>query len=238
MARLRLPVLSAAAQRTVARAAAQIEREPLLVTAGSAARPAGPCPGERFSLNRAIGPRTAARGFVTAPVIHRVSSARTWAVASARSPRPSSTRCCSAATRSSATTAQLLQQTLPDGSGGDRLPARSRPGGRQRHPRRDPHPHRRHRHRNHGELLRRPGRPPGVGRRAAHPGHPAARWDHRVRRGPKLPRGTQLVEPAFTGCDVEVVRVITQPGRPTRRERFFTRYRSANPKVIRGTAAG
>jgi vancomycin resistance protein YoaR len=55
---------------------------------------------------------------------------------------------------------------------------------------------------------------------------------------PKLPRGTQIVEPAFTGYDVEVFRVITEPGKPTRRERFFTRYNSANPKVIRGTGGG
>ena len=55
---------------------------------------------------------------------------------------------------------------------------------------------------------------------------------------PNLPRGTELVEPAFTGYDVEVFRVITQPGRPTRRERFFTRYKQANPKVIRGTGEG
>jgi len=55
---------------------------------------------------------------------------------------------------------------------------------------------------------------------------------------PKLPRGTQIVEPGFTGYDVEVYRVITEPGKPTRRERFFTRYKSANPKVIRGTGSG
>jgi vancomycin resistance protein YoaR len=55
---------------------------------------------------------------------------------------------------------------------------------------------------------------------------------------PNLPRGTELVEPAFTGYDVEVFRVITQPGKPTRRERFFTRYKHANPKVIRGTGGG
>jgi len=55
---------------------------------------------------------------------------------------------------------------------------------------------------------------------------------------PKLPRGTQIVEPAFTGYDVEVFRIITEPGKPTRRERFFTRYNSANPKVIRGTGGG
>jgi len=55
---------------------------------------------------------------------------------------------------------------------------------------------------------------------------------------PKLPRGTQIVEPAFTGYDVEVFRVITEPGKPTRQERFFTRYNSANPKVIRGTGGG
>ena len=55
---------------------------------------------------------------------------------------------------------------------------------------------------------------------------------------PKLPRGTQIVEPAFTGYDVEVFRIISEPGKPTRRERFFTRYNSANPKVIRGTGGG
>jgi vancomycin resistance protein YoaR len=55
---------------------------------------------------------------------------------------------------------------------------------------------------------------------------------------PKLPRGTEIVELAFTGYDVEVFRVITEPGKPTRRERFFTRYNSANPKVIRGTGGG
>jgi vancomycin resistance protein YoaR len=55
---------------------------------------------------------------------------------------------------------------------------------------------------------------------------------------PKLPRGTELVEPAFTGYDVEVFRVITEPGKPARRERFFTRYKHANPKVIRGTGGG
>jgi vancomycin resistance protein YoaR len=55
---------------------------------------------------------------------------------------------------------------------------------------------------------------------------------------PKLPRGTELVEPAFTGYDVEVFRIITEPGKPTRRERYFTRYKHANPKVIRGTGGG
>jgi vancomycin resistance protein YoaR len=55
---------------------------------------------------------------------------------------------------------------------------------------------------------------------------------------PKLPRGTQIVEPAFTGYDVEVFRVITEPGKPTRRERYFTRYKNANRKVIRGTGGG
>jgi hypothetical protein len=55
---------------------------------------------------------------------------------------------------------------------------------------------------------------------------------------PKLPSGTQLVEPAFTGYDVEVFRGITEPGKLTRRARFFTRYNSANAKVIRGTGGG
>jgi vancomycin resistance protein YoaR len=52
---------------------------------------------------------------------------------------------------------------------------------------------------------------------------------------PELPAGTVITEPAFTGYDVEVFRVIQTPGQPVRRERFFTRYKSANPTVIRGT---
>lgn len=52
---------------------------------------------------------------------------------------------------------------------------------------------------------------------------------------PELPRGTQLVEPAFTGYDVEVFRIITEPTKPTRRKRCFTRCNSANPKLIHGT---
>jgi vancomycin resistance protein YoaR len=52
---------------------------------------------------------------------------------------------------------------------------------------------------------------------------------------PELPAGTVITEPAFTGYDVEVFRVIQAPGQPLRRERFFTRYKSANPTVIRGT---
>lgn len=52
---------------------------------------------------------------------------------------------------------------------------------------------------------------------------------------PDLPAGTVITEPAFTGYDVEVFRVIQAPGQPVRRERFFTRYKSANPTVIRGT---
>jgi vancomycin resistance protein YoaR len=52
---------------------------------------------------------------------------------------------------------------------------------------------------------------------------------------PELPAGTVITEPAFTGYDVEVFRVIKAPGQPVRRERFFTRYKSANPTIIRGT---
>jgi hypothetical protein len=47
---------------------------------------------------------------------------------------------------------------------------------------------------------------------------------------PKLPRGTQLVEPAFTGYDVEVFRVIIEPGKPTRRERFVTPLQQRQPQ--------
>jgi vancomycin resistance protein YoaR len=53
---------------------------------------------------------------------------------------------------------------------------------------------------------------------------------------PNLPAGRVIREPAFVGYDVEVFRVITQAGKQTRRERFFTRYKSAGPKIIRGTA--
>jgi vancomycin resistance protein YoaR len=52
---------------------------------------------------------------------------------------------------------------------------------------------------------------------------------------PELPAGKVITEHAFTGYDVEVFRVIEIPGQPPRRERFFTRYKSSNPKVIRGT---
>jgi vancomycin resistance protein YoaR len=52
---------------------------------------------------------------------------------------------------------------------------------------------------------------------------------------PGLPAGKVITEHAFTGYDVEVFRVIETPGQPTTRERFFTRYKSSNPKVIRGT---
>ena len=52
---------------------------------------------------------------------------------------------------------------------------------------------------------------------------------------PNLPAGTVRTEPAFTGYLVEVFRVIEEPGKPPRRERFLTRYQSAPPKVIRGT---
>src|SRR6266545_6681212 len=52
---------------------------------------------------------------------------------------------------------------------------------------------------------------------------------------PELPAGKVITEHAFTGYDVEVFRVIETPGQPSRRERFFTRYKSSNPKVIRGT---
>jgi vancomycin resistance protein YoaR len=52
---------------------------------------------------------------------------------------------------------------------------------------------------------------------------------------PNLPAGRVIREPAFNGYDVEVFRVIDRPGQPPRRERFFTRYKSSNPKVIRGT---
>jgi len=54
---------------------------------------------------------------------------------------------------------------------------------------------------------------------------------------PNLPAGTVIKEPAFVGYDVAVFRVITEPGKPTRRERFFTRYKRSNPKIIRGTGA-
>jgi vancomycin resistance protein YoaR len=52
---------------------------------------------------------------------------------------------------------------------------------------------------------------------------------------PELPAGTVINEHAFTGYDVEVFRVIETPGQPTRRERFFTRYKSSPAKIIRGT---
>jgi len=52
---------------------------------------------------------------------------------------------------------------------------------------------------------------------------------------PGLPAGKVITEHAFTGYDVEVFRVIEAPGQPATRERFFTRYKSSNPKVIRGT---
>jgi len=55
---------------------------------------------------------------------------------------------------------------------------------------------------------------------------------------PRLPAGTVQVEPAFAGYDVEVFRVITRPGEPVRRQRFFTRYRASPAKVIRGTGPG
>jgi vancomycin resistance protein YoaR len=52
---------------------------------------------------------------------------------------------------------------------------------------------------------------------------------------PGLPAGEVITEHAFTGYDVEVFRVIETPGQPATRQRFFTRYKSSNPKVIHGT---
>jgi len=54
---------------------------------------------------------------------------------------------------------------------------------------------------------------------------------------PTLPVGTEKeIDHAYTGYEVEVFRVITRPGQPTIRERIFTRYRVKNRKVARGTA--
>jgi vancomycin resistance protein YoaR len=55
---------------------------------------------------------------------------------------------------------------------------------------------------------------------------------------PTLPSGTEKeIDHAFPGYEVEVFRVISEPGKPDIRQRIFTRYRVHNRKVARGTAA-
>lgn len=53
---------------------------------------------------------------------------------------------------------------------------------------------------------------------------------------PLLPLGEEEeVEHGYTGYDVEVFRIIERPGRPEERQRFFWRYRMMPRKVARGT---
>jgi vancomycin resistance protein YoaR len=53
---------------------------------------------------------------------------------------------------------------------------------------------------------------------------------------PTLPRGEEeRVESGYTGYDVEVYRIIEQPGHDTVRERFFWRYKMVPEQWVRGT---
>jgi vancomycin resistance protein YoaR len=56
---------------------------------------------------------------------------------------------------------------------------------------------------------------------------------------PTLPPGsTRVLQPGATGYDVNVYRVISQPGRPDAREQYFTHYQMFPQKVARGVAPG
>jgi vancomycin resistance protein YoaR len=54
---------------------------------------------------------------------------------------------------------------------------------------------------------------------------------------PLLPLGqTEQIEHGYTGYDAEVVQVITQPGHPTIRRRWFWRYDMLPNRILKGTA--
>jgi vancomycin resistance protein YoaR len=54
---------------------------------------------------------------------------------------------------------------------------------------------------------------------------------------PLLPAGQRkVIEHGYTGYDVENIRIIERPGKPTVRERFFWRYKMLPNKILVGTA--
>ena len=208
-------------------------------------------PGQIFSLNRTVGPRTAARGFVTAPVFARGRVLRR--LRRRRQPARDDHVQRGVLRRlrgHHAPAAHDLHLALPTGSGGDRQLRRDRSPVPQRHAARDPDPHVLQRDLDHGERSTATTTAGPCARRTARrrirSRSPTSCSSARRRRpstrttcARRCPPGeTAQISNGDAGFDVAFDRVIDQPGKPERREHYTWHYTMLPNQILVGGNSG